>query len=76
MYSCAEVAKFIASDAYLSAGIFQKLGVRLHLMMCRHCSRYRDQLRALSARLRTDKDGPPPSEATRDRIVDRLSRRS
>ncbi len=75
MYSCREVTKWIASDEYLAAGFFKKLGIRLHLMMCRYCSRYRDQLRALAAKLRIVTHEVPSSEAARNRIVDRICRK-
>ncbi len=72
MPSCSQVTRLIASDEYLSVGPFRKLAIRLHLMMCKYCSRYRDQLRALAARLRAVKYEVPPSEATSNRIVDRI----
>ncbi len=75
MYSCREVTKWIASDEYLAAGFLKKLGIRLHLVVCEHCSRYRDQLRALASRLRIAQHEVPPSEATRNRIVDRICRK-
>ena len=52
MLTCKELAKVIASDEFADAGWKQRLGVRLHLLMCRHCRRYRTQLRAIGAAAR------------------------
>ncbi len=47
MLSCKEVTSKIASEEFAEAGWRQRLGVRLHLLMCRHCRRYATQLRSL-----------------------------
>ena len=52
MYRCSEVVQLISSDEYLSGGLFRKLGIRLHLAMCKHCRKYARQLRALAAAVR------------------------
>ncbi len=77
MYSCREVARYIASDEYLTAGFLKRLAIRLHLAMCEHCSRYLRQLRKLAATLReTNSEIPPPEiEDAKSRIVERLSRK-
>ncbi len=46
MLSCKEVTRKIASEEFAEAGWHQQLGVRLHLLMCRHCRRYATQLRS------------------------------
>lgn len=52
MYSCSEVTRWIATDEYRSAGFLKRVGIALHLVMCRHCSRYLKQLQALAKSLR------------------------
>jgi len=47
MLSCKEVTRKIASEEFAEAGWRQRLGVRLHLLLCRHCRRYVAQLRAI-----------------------------
>ncbi len=49
MMTCREVASLIASDGLEGAWWGRRLGVRLHLLMCRHCRRYAEQLRAIGA---------------------------
>jgi anti-sigma factor RsiW len=53
MMSCRDVAALANDhvDGRLSRG--QRLGVRLHLMMCRHCRRALRQLRATIAVVRS-----------------------
>jgi hypothetical protein len=52
MLSCREVTSLTASDRLASAGFRQRLAVRLHLLMCRHCRRYARQLRAMAIVMR------------------------
>ena len=48
MLCCQEVARRIASDEFKEANMWQRLWVRLHLLMCRHCRRYAVQLHSIS----------------------------
>lgn len=48
MLRCDEVTRLCASGTLSDAGLGQRLRVRMHLLMCRHCRRYVDQLRAIS----------------------------
>lgn len=77
MYSCSQVAKCIASDEFLTAGLFRRLAIRLHLAMCENCSRYLRQLRKLAATLRETQSEIPVSEVdnTKQRILKQLSRK-
>ena len=47
MLCCQEVARQIASDELTEANLWQRLWVRLHLLMCRHCRRYALQLHSI-----------------------------
>jgi anti-sigma factor RsiW len=78
MYRCSEVVRLISSDEYLTAGPLKKLGIRLHLAMCRHCTRYVRQLRALAAAVREAGSTISPSEAERAKaqILQQLSQKS
>ena len=49
MMSCKEVNELVASDALAEAGFWQRLGLKLHLLMCRHCRNYVAQIRAIGA---------------------------
>ena len=75
MYRCSEVVRLVSSDEYLTAGLLKKLQIRLHLAMCKHCSRYVRQLRALAAYVREAADGVSASEIQRakSQILQRIS---
>lgn len=47
MLTCRDVTRVIASGALEEMGGAGRLGVRLHLLWCRHCRRYRAQIDAL-----------------------------
>ena len=50
MLSCKETVEILASHRELS--FRQKLELRAHLFMCKHCSAYAEQLRALAEQLK------------------------
>lgn len=45
MISCKELVKTVSSDQKISW--MRRLEIRFHLLMCRHCSSYTQQLHAL-----------------------------
>ncbi len=77
MYRCSEVVRLISSDEYLTAGFFQKLQIRLHLALCRNCSKYARQLRAIAQAVRkTARDVPAAEvESAKSRILQHLKQR-
>lgn len=78
MYRCSEVVRLVSSDEYLTAGLLSKLGIRLHLTLCKHCARYLRQMRALAAVLRETRDSVPAAEfeSAKARILQHLSDKS
>lgn len=44
MISCRAVAKILASDELAAASRWRRIEVSLHLAMCRHCTRFAQQL--------------------------------
>ena len=47
MIRCKEVARLLSTDQLASQPVWRRAGVRLHLMMCRHCRRFTRQLARL-----------------------------
>lgn len=47
MLSCAEVVRQIASDEAVNASFVEKLRLRIHLAICKHCSEFAWQLRGI-----------------------------
>jgi len=52
MISCQELSTAIASDKLEGAGWRQRLGIRFHLMICKHCRCYARQMKALGGVMR------------------------
>ncbi len=47
MLKCKEVSALVSSDNLDNAGFMKKMEVRMHLLMCKHCSRYFDQIKSV-----------------------------
>jgi anti-sigma factor ChrR (cupin superfamily) len=52
MLRCKEVTTLVASGGLEDAGLWLRMKVRLHLMMCRHCTKYAAQMRAIGSSMR------------------------
>ncbi len=50
--TCREVTQLVASGELESTRLVQRLKVRLHLFMCKHCSNYASQIRSIGERAR------------------------
>lgn len=77
MLTCQEVARAIASDEMTTAGWRQRLAVKLHLLMCRHCRRYAHQMHAIGDAARQffaeDSTDASSSERLRSSILGQIS---
>jgi len=62
MLKCREVSKLVATDAVGELGFMRRLELRMHVLMCRHCHRYLQQIRTLGqgARELADRDASSP----------------
>jgi hypothetical protein len=75
MLSCREVTTLHAADEIQHATWKTRMGVRLHLMMCRHCRRYVRELARIGAAVRALYAGVPDQardEALLRRVIDSL----
>lgn len=52
MLPCSEVTRLCASEEIRHAPLTRRIGVRMHLLMCRHCRRYVRELAAIGAAAR------------------------
>ena len=75
MFNCKEVSRMVSESMDRKLPVLQRTGIRIHLLMCKFCSRYRRQLLSLreTIRLHTDqleRDYPHTmlSPEARDRI--------
>jgi predicted anti-sigma-YlaC factor YlaD len=74
MPTCREVSRAVATDELERAGLWQRLGVRFHLLMCRHCRRYSEQLRAIGQATRELFREEPAEQATVERLREAIRR--
>lgn len=51
MISCKEIAHILSSEEDLS--VMRKAELRMHLLMCKHCSNYNKQLKVLKTGMQT-----------------------
>ncbi len=76
MLTCKEVSTMIASDDLSRRPWRTRLGIRLHLMMCRHCRRYKAQLAAIADAVRGFyRSQSPPTDELEKTILESLRRR-
>lgn len=44
MFNCKKVTQLVSESLDHKLPFYQRLGIRIHLMMCKFCSRYKEQL--------------------------------
>jgi len=82
MIRCKDVAKLVASDQLRSQRLMKRLEVRLHLWMCRYCSRWERQIRQLGSAARNLVGGTPleqvgkPHDDLEAGVLRKLSKKS
>lgn len=59
MLSCRDVSKLLSQSRERRLGLWERLGLQMHLAMCKGCSNVRKQLDFISAAMRRyrDRDG-------------------
>jgi len=65
------VTRMVSESLDRTLPLHQRLGIRMHLMMCRYCNRYRKQLLLLrqifrSESLSDEPSAPPPVALSQD----------
>jgi hypothetical protein len=67
MLKCKDLSKLVASDAIEDFGFMQRLELKFHLFMCRHCRNYVAQIRSIGqgARNLAAESAPTPEEIQR-----------
>lgn len=49
---CDEVARLVANGSYDDGGLWLRMRVRMHMLMCKHCRLYQTQIRNMGAAAR------------------------
>ena len=70
--NCKEVTEIISSDQLLKTGWWHRPAVRLHLLMCRKCRRYQEQIRKIGAAARQMWKSQPDEATVLDRLEDQI----
>ena len=76
MMTCRDVSTLVSTGRLSEAPLVRRLGVRLHLAMCRHCRAFRRQVSAMARAARAaaavlEAEPPRDFEST---LVERLRR--
>ncbi len=66
MFNCKEVTRMVSESLDRELPFYQRIGIRMHLLMCKLCSRYRRQLLLLRETIRLQ---AASSEDTESAIV-------
>ena len=79
MLHCDKVSKYVSDSMDRKLSIWQRLGVRMHLLMCGHCARFTQQLlliRRLSRKEVDDYPQQPLDEAVKNNIKNLLKKKN
>ncbi len=52
MFNCKEITRMVSEALDRELPFYQRIGIRMHLLMCKLCSRYRRQLLLLRETIR------------------------
>jgi len=77
MLSCSDVTRLISESMDHSLPLGKRVGVRLHLLMCKFCARYERQLFLIRETLRRivateEMPGKPPGETLSGEAKERI----
>ena len=77
MFSCKEVTQLISESMDISLPIGKRIGMRLHLLICKFCSRYERQLLLIRETVRRivateEKTGELPEETLSEEAKERI----
>ena len=79
MLSCKDVTQLLSESMDTSLPIGKRVGMRLHLLMCKFCARYERQLLLIRETVRQivgaeDRPGEPPSDTLSEESKERIRR--
>ena len=76
MISCRNVSKLLMSDELAAQSFWKRAEVRLHLLMCKYCSRLARQLTQMGAAVRGRHDSRGDHDpGLEERLISKLSGR-
>ena len=77
MLSCKDVTRLLSESMDHSLPLGKRVGVRLHLLICKFCARYERQLLLIRETVRRlaameDTPGEPPAETLSEEATERI----
>ena len=75
MISCKNVTKLLMSDQVETQSVWKRMEIRLHLGMCRLCSRFASQMKQLRSAAQQTRVQNEPDPEFEKRLTRRLSGR-
>ena len=75
IFNCKEVSHLVSKSMDHKISISKKMGVRFHLMMCKHCARFENQLTMIRSLLKsqaTDSTSLKMDEKAKKKITQSL----
>lgn len=73
MFNCREVSQLVSEAMDRELSLTKKMGVRFHLMMCRYCARFGDQLTRIRDMIHAQQEDNIPSLTMDDKVKARLN---
>jgi hypothetical protein len=73
MFNCRDVSRLVSESMDRELSFTKKMGVRFHLMMCRHCARFRHQLARIRKIIRSQNEENIPSLIMEGKAKERLN---
>jgi len=62
MFKCNEISKKVSESFDRSLPLYQRMMIRIHLMMCKYCSRFKEQLVVIREAIRSEDENAAGSE--------------
>ncbi|MDE3195969.1 MAG: zf-HC2 domain-containing protein [Acidobacteriota bacterium] len=72
MTPCREIARILLSDEIASQPIWRRMEIRMHLAMCRFCSRLARQITQMGEAFRRSIEEDPAATGLESRLLERL----
>ena len=72
MLKCKDLTKLVASDEIGEFGFMQRMELRFHLFMCRHCRNYVAQIRTIGQEAKNTAAETEPDRERLQRLEDHI----
>lgn len=74
LFNCEKIARMVSDSMDQDLPYGKRMGIRLHLMMCRYCTRFAQQLKQLRTAIQAGADDELPPQSLDDKVKQRMRR--